>query len=102
LFPALLPFFKYILDVVFCEVVQNQLQFCLSPHLCQNGGEAEKSRVGGGTSSHVLAKKFPDEKENVRLCCRDTTASSFAAKGRGEVFAHFHAINVKLHGCILN
>jgi hypothetical protein len=30
------------------------------------------------------------------LRCRDATASSFVAKVRGEVFAHFHAVAVNV------
>jgi hypothetical protein len=45
-FPALLPFFKCILEIVFCEGVQHCLQFCSAPpailprsrQLCQNDG----------------------------------------------------------------
>jgi hypothetical protein len=34
--------------------------------------------------------------------CRDATASSFVAKVRGEVFAHFHAVAVKHHSSMQN
>jgi hypothetical protein len=55
-FPALLPFFKWILTVLFFEDVQHRLRFCLD-HLSyvkmaafqfylQSG--KQKSRVGGG------------------------------------------------------
>jgi hypothetical protein len=30
------------------------------------------------------------------MLCRDATASYFVAKVRGEVFAHFHAVAVKV------
>jgi hypothetical protein len=33
-FPALLPFFKCILEVVFCEGVQHRLRFCLDHLSC--------------------------------------------------------------------
>jgi hypothetical protein len=34
--------------------------------------------------------------------CPDATASSFFAKVRGEVFAHFHAVTVKRHSSMRN
>jgi hypothetical protein len=54
-FPALLPFFKCFLQVMFCEGVQHRLWFCLYHLSCQNGGLSvlysfwgtEKSRVCG-------------------------------------------------------
>jgi hypothetical protein len=53
-----------------------------------------QSRKEMVVDSHVVfGHKFPCEKsmcETVR--CRDATASSFVAKVRGEVFAHFHAV----------
>jgi hypothetical protein len=74
-FPALLPFLKWILLVVFCEGVQRSLRFCLD-QLGQNGdlsvltstGEAEdNSRVCMVDVSHVVfGLKFPGEKGNVR------------------------------------
>jgi hypothetical protein len=57
-----------------------------------------------GDDSHVVfLKKNPWLKrkcETVR--CRDATASSFVAKVRGEVFAHFHAVAVKRHNSMRN
>jgi hypothetical protein len=69
--------------------------------LCQNGclsvlspfGETEKSRVGGNDSRVVYSKKIPwwgRKCETVR--CRDTTANSFVAKVRDEVFANSLAV----------
>jgi hypothetical protein len=72
LFPVLLPSFKCILEVMFCEGgILPQ-----SPQLCQNGGlsvlssisETEKSRVGAGNSHAVFGQKFPGEKESGRWC----------------------------------
>jgi hypothetical protein len=69
--------------------------------LCQNGGlsvlssvkETEKSRVGGGDIHVVFGQKFPGENGSVSCC--DTTASSFVAKVRSEVYAHFHSVVIK-------
>jgi hypothetical protein len=36
------------------------------------------------------------------VLCSDVTASSFVAKVRGEVFAHFHAVAVKRHSSMWN
>jgi hypothetical protein len=60
--------------------------------------------VGGGGGGHVaFGQKILDEKskcETVRY--RGATASSFAAKVRGEVFALFHAVAVKHRSNISN
>jgi hypothetical protein len=61
--------------------------------LCQYGGlsflsligETEKSKVGGDDSHIVFGQKL--KCEMVRCC--DATTSTFAAKVRREVFAHF-------------
>jgi hypothetical protein len=45
LFPALLPFFKYILEHVFCEGVQHCLQFFLDHLNCQNGSLSVLSSI---------------------------------------------------------
>jgi hypothetical protein len=51
-----------------------------------------------GDDSHVvLGQKCPDEKSCETMRSPDATASSFVAKVRGEVFAHFHAVAVKRH-----
>jgi hypothetical protein len=44
LFPALLSFFKYILEVVSYEGVQHRLP--RSPKVCQNGGLSVLSAIG--------------------------------------------------------
>jgi hypothetical protein len=36
------------------------------------------------------------------VSCLDAKATSFFAKVRGEVFAHFHAVAVKHHGSVRN
>jgi hypothetical protein len=33
-FSALLPLFKYVLEIVFCEAVQHRLRFCLDHFKC--------------------------------------------------------------------
>jgi hypothetical protein len=48
-----------------------------------------------GEDSHVGIPWWKRKHETVR--CRDATASSFVAKVRGEVFAHFQAVAVKPH-----
>jgi hypothetical protein len=50
-----------------------------------------------GDDSHVVfCKKIPWWKRTCQTVrCRDATASSFVAKVRGEVFAHFQAVAVK-------
>jgi hypothetical protein len=71
-FPAPLPFFKCILEVVFCEGVQHRLRFCLN-HLnylkmaafqfLSSIKETEKSRVGGVDSHVVFLQKLLVKKE---------------------------------------
>jgi hypothetical protein len=62
-------------------------------------GKTEKSRVGGDDSHFVFGQEFPGEKGSVRQY-RDATTGSFAAKVRGEVFAHFHAVAINRHSSI--
>jgi hypothetical protein len=73
-----------------------------SPQLCQNGGlsvssligEREKRKVGGGRQSCYVWSKIPGWKRKFEtVLCRNATASSFVAKLRGELFAHFHAVS---------
>jgi hypothetical protein len=59
-----------------------------------------REKYGGWetTAMLFLVKKFPGEKkkyETVR--CRVATASSFVARLRGEVFAHFDELSIKRH-----
>jgi hypothetical protein len=71
-FPAFLPFFKCILEVVFCEGVLRRLRFCLD-HLNsvkmtapQFHLQSEKKRKVGwvGHNSHVVfGNKFRGEKK---------------------------------------
>jgi hypothetical protein len=49
-----------------------------------------------------FGQRFPGEKDSETVRCRDATASSFVAKVRGEVFAHFHAVVVKRHCSVRN
>jgi hypothetical protein len=59
--------------------------------------------VGGGRQSCCSSSETPWWKrkcETVR--CRDATASSIAAKVRGEVFAYFHTVAVKCHSSMQN
>jgi hypothetical protein len=103
---------KCILEVVFCEGVQHRLPFCLhhlssvkmaaSQFYLQSGKER---KVGwAGDDSHVVfGKRIPWWKikcETVR--CSDATHSSFSAKFRSEVFAHFQAVAAKSHSSMKN
>jgi hypothetical protein len=61
-----------------------------------NWGYRKVGWVGG--DSHVVSgKKFPGEKGSVRLCVvMMQQAVLFVTKVWGEVFAHFHAITIKV------
>jgi hypothetical protein len=56
----------------------------------------EDSHVDFGKKKSLVKSKC----ETVR--CRDLTLSSFVAKVRGEVFEHYHAVPVNLHGTMRN
>jgi hypothetical protein len=73
-FPAILPFFKCILDVVFCEGVQHHLRFCLDHLNCVKMADfqfylqsGKQKKVGWvGDDSHVVfGQKFSGEKGKV-------------------------------------
>jgi hypothetical protein len=55
----------------------------------------KEGKVGWGDSNVVFVQKFPGEKESETVRRSEATASSFVAKVRGEVFAHFQAVTVK-------
>jgi hypothetical protein len=109
-FPALLPIFKCIPEVVFCEGVQHRPRFCLYLLTCVKMAaflpsieEAEDSRVCGGRQSCCFRSKIPWRKRRCKTVrCRDATTSSFDAKVRWEVFAHFHAVIVESHSNVPN
>jgi hypothetical protein len=100
-FPVLLPFFKFHLEIVFCEGVQHHLQFCLDHLSCvkmaafqfylQSG---KQTKVGCmGHDSHIFfGKKF----------CHNATATCSIIKVQGEVFTYFHAVAVKHHSSMRN
>jgi hypothetical protein len=95
-FPALLPFLRCILEVVFCERVHHSLRF-LSSQLCKNQCsimDTENRRICGGDSHIVFGQKFLGEKGSVRWCVSLFSTQFFVAKVRGEVFAHFNAVSV--------
>jgi hypothetical protein len=86
-----------------CQTVRNYCHYlnCVKMAAFQFYLQSGKQMVA---DRHVVfCQKFPCEK---RMCetvrCRDATASSFVAKVRGEVFAHFHAFAVKLHSSMRN
>jgi hypothetical protein len=76
---------KCILEAVFCEAVQHSLRFCLH-HLSRvkMAAFSFSLKQGGWRMTYCLRSKTILVK---RKCER--TASSFVAKVRGEVFAHF-------------
>jgi hypothetical protein len=84
-----------------------------SPQLCRNGRlsvlssifniQTEKSMVGGGQQSCCFLSNIPLWKRKCEtVCCCDATASSFIAKVRGKVFAHFHTVAIKHHSSLRN
>jgi hypothetical protein len=102
-FPELLPFYKFILEVVFCGCSAPPTILPRWSQLCQNGGLSGKSRVGGRWQSCCFWSKIPWLKRKSETDrCRDATASSFVIKVRGEVFAHIHAVVVKRHSSMRN
>jgi hypothetical protein len=78
-----------------------------SSQLCQNGGlsvlswiaQTEKSRVSGGRQS-CLVENSVLKNQVWRVCCRDATASSCAAKFGGGVLAHIYPVVVKHHSSV--
>jgi hypothetical protein len=53
--------------------------------------------MGGGRQSLCFWSEIPwQERKCETVRCRDATASSFVAKVRGEVFAHFYAFSIKV------
>jgi hypothetical protein len=77
LFPALLPFLKCIVEVMFFKGVQHRLQVCLDHLNCvkmaafqflQLVKQRKVGWVGGGNSHVVFGKKFPGQKGSVRRC----------------------------------
>jgi hypothetical protein len=74
-FPALMPFFKHILEVMFCEGAQHHLRFGISHLYCVKmaafqfylqSGKQRKVWWVGNDSHVVFGKKFPGEKGSVR------------------------------------
>jgi hypothetical protein len=92
LYPVLSATAIFKVHLVVCEGVQHRLRFdhlkCVKMAEFQffSIRETEKSRVGERRQSCCFLSKIPSWK---RKRCRDATASSFVAKVRGEVFAHF-------------
>jgi hypothetical protein len=75
LFPALLPFFKCILEVLFSEGIEHRLQFCLD-HLNYvkkvafqfflQSGKQRKVEFVGDDSHVIFGQKFSGEKGSVK------------------------------------
>jgi hypothetical protein len=70
----------------------------------QENREKSQSQVRGvGYDSHlVFVQKFPGEKGNKMVHYCGATATSFVAKVRGKVIAHFHIVTVKRHSSMRN
>jgi hypothetical protein len=59
--------------------------------------------VGRGRQSCCLGTEIPWwNRKCETMHCHDATASSFAAKVRGKVFSHYHAVAVKRHNSMQN
>jgi hypothetical protein len=110
-FIALLPFFKCIQKVMFCEDAHHRLQFCVGHLNCIkmvvfqfNLLSGKQRKVGWvRNDSHVVfGKKFPGEKGSVKQCIVMMQQSvSFVAKVRWEVVAHFY-VAANRHSSVRN
>jgi hypothetical protein len=60
----------------------------------------QNSKMRGDGSHVVVDQEFSSGKEMLR--CRDATVTSFVAKVRGEVFAHFYPVTLKRHNSMQN
>jgi hypothetical protein len=97
-FPALLPFFKCILEVVFCKGVQRRSRFCLN-HLSCIKMAAFQFYLQSGKQTKVgwVWLKIPWLKRKCGMVhCHDATASSFVTNVQGKIFTHFHAVAIKV------
>jgi hypothetical protein len=106
LFPAILPFLKRILEVVFCESVQHHMRFCLDHFNCvkmaifQSYLQSEEQRKVEwvGVDGHVVfGQKFPGEKGSVK--CHVVLMKQLvllSPKFGGDIFAHLHAVAVTM------
>jgi hypothetical protein len=102
--------FKCILKSCSVKVFRNRLLFCFDHLNCVKlaayqvyfqSGIQKVGRVGD--NSHIVFRQnLLVEKKCETVRCRDETASSFVAKFRGEVFAHFHAVALKRHRSMWN
>jgi hypothetical protein len=103
-FPELLPLFKRILQVVFCEAVQHRLQSCLHRFNCVKmaaflsylqSGTQKKVEQMWDRSRVVYSKNSSGEKECETLICSDARDSSLVSKVCEEVIAHFDPVAIK-------
>jgi hypothetical protein len=107
LYPARLPFFKCILDVVFCEGVQHCLWFFLS-HLnyvkLAGYRKITMGQVGwlGDGAHDILVKNTIVKKEVLDGACRVAITSSFVIKFHSVVFIYFHVIALKCYSSMQN
>jgi hypothetical protein len=67
-FPALLPFLKCTLEIVFCEDVQHRLRFCLNRLNCVKMAASQSYLQSEKQRKVVFGQKFPGEKGSVRQC----------------------------------
>jgi hypothetical protein len=102
-------FFKYMLEVVFCEGVRHRRRFCLDHLICAKMADFQfylqlgKQRKVGWVGKTVFGQNIPCWKMNCQAeRHRDVPSSSRVDKVRGEVFTHFHAVDVKSHSSIRN
>jgi hypothetical protein len=93
-FPALLPFFKCVLEVAFCEAVLHRPRFCLKMVAFQFYLQWRGKVWWVGDDSHVdFGNKKPLVKKEVSYC----KSQYFCRQSRGEVFSNIHAVTVKYH-----
>jgi hypothetical protein len=106
-----MPFFKCILEIVFCEGVQHCLLFCLNHLICvicvpfSFICNWENRKIGWvGDDSHVVfSQKFLGEKGSVRWCVvMMQQPVLLSPKFMDGVFAHFNAVTVKYHSSMWN
>jgi hypothetical protein len=98
-FSVHLPFFNYILEVVFRKGVQHCLQFCLMAEqrpfsFIFNWGNSSKSQgaksgvLGGWEMTVIFLVK--DSVVKMEVSCHDATAFSFVAKVQDEVIVNIY------------
>jgi hypothetical protein len=104
-FPALYPFYKCILNVVFCESASITLivaKWRLLSFVI-NWRKQKNICWMWDNSNIVFGQEFPGgKKKRETVRCHHATDSSLVAKIRVEVFAHFHTVAVRHHNSMWN